>query len=56
MLITCRICIYRSINFATKFSPFEIVYDFNPLTPLNLLILPVNKHVGLDGKKKANFV
>jgi hypothetical protein len=46
----------RTIHSATKFSPFEIVYGFNPLTPLDLSPLPVSEHVNLDGKKKAEFV
>ena len=46
----------RTIHYATKFSPFEIVYDFNPLTPLDLSPLPMFEHVNLDGKKKAEFV
>ena len=45
-----------TIHFATKFSPFEIVYGFNPLTPLDLSPLPMSEHVNLDGKKKAKFV
>ena len=43
----------RSIHSAPKFSPFEIVYGFNPLTPLDLSPLLVSEHVNLDGKKKA---
>ncbi|XP_042466500.1 uncharacterized protein LOC122049106, partial [Zingiber officinale] len=31
----------RSIHSATKFSPFEIVYGFNPLSPLDLIPLAV---------------
>jgi hypothetical protein len=46
----------RSIYSATKFSPFEIVYGFNPLSPLDLTSLPVSEHVNSDGKKKAEFV
>jgi hypothetical protein len=41
---------------ATKFSPFEIINGFNPLTPLDLSPLPMTEHVNLDGKKKADFV
>ncbi|XP_052882237.1 LOW QUALITY PROTEIN: uncharacterized protein LOC108458581 [Gossypium arboreum] len=41
---------------ATKFSPFEIVYGFNPLTPLDLLPLPTDQFVHVDAKKKADFV
>ena len=36
--------------------PFEIVYGFNPLNPLDLSPLPLFEHVNLDGKKKAEFV
>ncbi|KAH9780520.1 hypothetical protein KPL71_008110 [Citrus sinensis] len=46
----------RFVHSATKYSPFEIVYGFNPLTPLDLTPLPVSEHVNLDGKKKAEIV
>ncbi|KAI9194884.1 hypothetical protein LWI28_009888 [Acer negundo] len=46
----------RSVHSATHFLPFEIVYGFNPLTPLDLIHFPVNEHVNLDGKKNAEFV
>ena len=46
----------RTIHSATNFLPFEIVYGFNPLTPLDLSPLPMSKHVNLDGEKKAEFV
>ncbi|KAH9657915.1 Endonuclease [Citrus sinensis] len=44
---------FWKILWATKFSPFEIVYGFNPLTPLDLLPLPIDEHASMDGKKKA---
>ena len=46
----------RAAHFAKKYSPFEIVYGFNPLTPLDLLPLPLSERVNLDGKRKAEFV
>ncbi|KAH9658278.1 hypothetical protein KPL70_023423 [Citrus sinensis] len=46
----------EKVSFATKFSPFEIVYGFNPLTPLDLLPLPIDERASMDGKKKAEFV
>ncbi|XP_062075289.1 uncharacterized protein LOC133779331 [Humulus lupulus] len=46
----------RSVYCPTKFSPFEIVYDCNQLTPLDLTPLPLTERVNLDGKKKADFV
>ena len=51
----------RTIHYATKFSPFEIVYGFNPLTPLDLSPLdlsplPMLKHDNQGAKKKANLL
>jgi len=46
----------RSVHSATQFSPFEIVYGFNPLTPLDLSPLPEHEHTNLDGQKRADFV
>ncbi|OMO54937.1 Integrase, catalytic core [Corchorus capsularis] len=46
----------RSIHSTTRFSPFEIVYGFNPLTPLDFLSLPLIVQVDMDGKKKADYV
>ena len=37
-------------------SPFEIVYGFNPLTPLDLLPLLVNEKESLHGHQKAKMV
>ncbi|GKV43141.1 hypothetical protein SLEP1_g50474 [Rubroshorea leprosula] len=45
-----------SIHSATNCSPFEVVYGFNPLTPLDLLPLPIDKQASLDGKKKTEAV
>ena len=45
----------RSVHFATKYSPFEIVYGFNPLTPLDLTSLSISENVNLNGKKKAEI-
>jgi len=46
----------RSVHSTTDFSPFEIVYGFNPLTLLDLLPLPVNEMISLDGQKNAEMV
>jgi hypothetical protein len=46
----------RSVHSTTDFSPFEIVYGFNPLTPLDLLPLPIDEKTSLDGQKKAEMV
>ena len=47
---------YHSVHSATQFLPFEVVYHFNPLTPMDLMSLPLSERVSLDGQKKAEFV
>ncbi|XP_040948648.1 uncharacterized protein [Gossypium hirsutum] len=46
----------RSVHSATKHSPFEVVYGFNPLTPLDLLPLPRDQLVHTDAKRKVDYV
>lgn len=46
----------RSKYVTTGFSPFEIVYGFNPLTPMDLMSLPMSERLNMNGKKKAEFV
>jgi hypothetical protein len=43
----------RSVHSTTDFSPFEIAF---PLTPLDLLPLPVDEKTSLDGQKKVEMV
>ena len=40
----------RTIHSFMGHSLFKIFYGFNPLTYINLLLLPLNKLVSLDGK------
>jgi hypothetical protein len=40
----------------TDFSQFKVIYGFNPLTPLDLIHLPVDKRVSLDGNKNTQMV
>jgi len=46
----------RNMHSTTNYSPFEIVYGFNPLTPLDLIPLPVDERDSLDGNQKAQVV
>ncbi|KAA3484365.1 Transposon Ty3-I Gag-Pol polyprotein [Gossypium australe] len=44
----------RAVHLATKHSPFEIVYGFNPLTPLDLISLSNDKLVHANkGRKRV---
>lgn len=33
------------------FSPFEIVYGFSPISPLDLMLLSLSERINVDGKK-----
>lgn len=47
----------RVVHSSTQFSPFEFVYDFNSLIPLNLFPLHNNSLLNhRDGKAKGDFV
>ena len=46
----------RTVHSTTGFSLFEIVYDFNPLTSMNLIPLHFKERVSLGGEKKAKMV
>lgn len=46
----------RTMHTTTSDSPFEIVYGFNPLTPLDLMTLPVDGRSSLDSQKKVELV
>ena len=46
----------KDVHSSTHYSPFEIVYSFNLLTPLDLSPLPMSKQVNLDGVQKVDFV
>ncbi|KAH0667855.1 hypothetical protein KY290_027485 [Solanum tuberosum] len=46
----------RTFHSSTGKTPFEIVYGFNPLIPLDLLPLSTNDFANRDGKKKADMM
>jgi hypothetical protein len=40
----------------TTYSPLKIVYGFNPLTPLDLMHLPIDEMSSLDGRRKTELL
>jgi len=46
----------RAIHSTTHCSPFEVVYGFNPLTPLDLLPIPSNMFVSDAATSKADLI
>ena len=47
----------RVVHSTTQLSPFEIVYGFNPLTPLDLLPLPkISQFKNKSGQVKVEYV
>ncbi|RDY00115.1 hypothetical protein CR513_16744, partial [Mucuna pruriens] len=43
----------RVVNKMTSYMPFELVCDFNPLSPLDLVPLPIPSIANLEGLSKA---
>ncbi|KAL4379220.1 hypothetical protein GQ457_02G026210 [Hibiscus cannabinus] len=46
----------HAVHSATNMSPFEVVYGYNPTTPLDMLPLPFEQVMNRDGQSKAEFV
>ncbi len=46
----------RTIHSSALHSPFELVYGFNPLTPLDLLPLPSSLCASVDGETRADAI
>jgi hypothetical protein len=46
----------RAVHSTTKFSPFQVVYGFNPRAPFDLIPLPTSVFVNLDASQWADFI
>jgi hypothetical protein len=44
------------VHSTTDYSLFEIFYGFNLLTSSDLIILPINEKISLNGNKKVQVV
>nr|KYP32539.1 hypothetical protein KK1_046763 [Cajanus cajan] len=56
-LLHIKFAYNKVVHKTTKISPFEIVYGFNPLTPLDLIPLPDSSYYfHKEGVSRADFV
>ena len=46
----------RTVHSITNFSLSKSVYEFNSLTPINLILLPLEERVSLDGENNAKMM
>src|SRR3954466_12519403 len=46
----------REVHSTTWLCPFEVVYGFKPLTPLDLLHLPLHERVDMEASRRAEYV
>jgi hypothetical protein len=46
----------RVVHTTTQLCPFEVVYGFKPITPLDLLPLPLHERVNMEASKRADYV
>ena len=46
----------RAVHSTTQLCPFEVVYGFKPITPLDLLPLPIQERDNMEASKRAEFV
>jgi hypothetical protein len=46
----------RSLHSTTKMCPFEIVYDFLPHAPIDLMPLPSSKKINFDATQHAELM
>ena len=46
----------RAVHSTMQLCPFEVVYGFKPITPLDLLPLPLQERVNMEASKRADFL
>ncbi|KAL3577644.1 hypothetical protein D5086_019148 [Populus alba] len=46
----------HSVYGSTKFSPFEVMYGFNPCVPIDLIPIPIDERTVIDGIRKAKLM
>ena len=51
-----RVRLHPGKTFHGGKSPFEVVYGFNPLSPLDILPLPLQERTNLDASARASYI
>jgi hypothetical protein len=46
----------RAAQYTTNKCPFEVVYGFKPLAPIDLLLLPLQEQANMDASKHAEYI
>jgi hypothetical protein len=46
----------RAVHSTTQMCPFEVVYGFKPITPLDMLPLPSHHRSNMEASKRADYV
>jgi hypothetical protein len=46
----------RAVHSTTNMCPFEVVYGFKPLAPIDLLPLPLQERSNMEASKHASYV
>ena len=41
---------------AINFSPFKVVYGFNPFIPIDLMSISIDERTSMDGVKKVEML
>jgi hypothetical protein len=56
LFAVCGVCIQHGGHSTTQLCPFEVVYGFKPITPLDLLPLRIQEGVNMEASKRVYFV
>jgi hypothetical protein len=46
----------RVVHSTMQMCPFEVVYGFKPITPLDLLPLPLHQRANMEASKRFDYV
>jgi hypothetical protein len=46
----------RAVHSTTNLCPFEIVYGFKPIAPIDLLPLPLQERTNIEASERATYI